>query len=56
MPLYEYLCESCDTTFEKLLRKQEDEAVCPGCGKTARKTVSVFASAGCSAPPGSGFG
>jgi len=56
MPLFEYHCESCNTTFEKLLKTQENEAECPDCGQQARKAVSVFASAGCSAPSGTGFG
>jgi putative FmdB family regulatory protein len=56
MPLYEFHCDSCNATFEKLLKKQEHEVACPICGKSARKAVSVFASATCSSPPGSGFG
>ncbi len=57
MPLFEYRCEHCAKTFEKLLKKQEAAVACPVCGQPADKTVSVFASsAGCSVPSGSGFG
>jgi len=57
MPLFEYHCERCAKTFEKLLKKQETALPCPVCGQPAHKTVSVFASTtGCSAPSGSGFG
>jgi putative FmdB family regulatory protein len=57
MPLFEYRCEKCAKTFEKLLKKQETAVPCPVCGQPAHKAVSVFASTtGCSAPSGSGFG
>ena len=58
MPLFEYHCESCDKTFEKLMKKLETEAPCPNCGKPSQKAVSLFASAStsCAAPSGSGFG
>jgi putative FmdB family regulatory protein len=32
MPIYEYLCEDCDTKFEKLVRNG-DAVVCPKCGQ-----------------------
>lgn len=57
MPLFEYHCESCNKTFEKLCKKQQEKSFCPDCGQEATKAVSVFAStAGCAAPSGSGFG
>jgi putative FmdB family regulatory protein len=57
MPLFEYHCESCDQTFEKLSKTQENATPCPDCKQEAAKVVSVFAaSAGCAAPSGSGFG
>jgi putative FmdB family regulatory protein len=46
MPIYEYLCESCDATFEKLVRRTEDvlESGCPKCGeKHLRQQYSTFA-------------
>jgi putative FmdB family regulatory protein len=34
MPIYEYRCEACGDTFEKLVRRTEEavEAGCPSCG------------------------
>ncbi len=31
MPIFEYLCEDCGTHFEKLVRREGDEVLCPGC-------------------------
>jgi len=46
MPIYEYVCESCNKKFDQLVRRMSGEhsAKCPECGsaKTAR-TLSVFA-------------
>jgi putative FmdB family regulatory protein len=57
MPLYEYYCESCDKTFEKIFKQQEDKTPCPDCGQEAFKAVSAFSSSStCAAPSGSGFG
>jgi putative FmdB family regulatory protein len=57
MPLFEYHCEKCGKTFEKLLKQQAAAATCPVCGQPANKAVSVFAATtGCAAPSGSGFG
>jgi putative FmdB family regulatory protein len=46
MPLFEYRCADCDTTFEKLTSRATADAVeCPRCGSThARRLISVFAS------------
>jgi putative FmdB family regulatory protein len=46
MPIYEYKCENCDTTFEKMVKlsQAQDTQTCPekGCGSTkTRKVVSV---------------
>jgi putative FmdB family regulatory protein len=34
MPIYEYCCADCDTTFEKMRRmsQADDEIACPDCG------------------------
>ena len=34
MPIFEYRCESCESKFEKLVRRTEEaiEAGCPSCG------------------------
>ena len=36
MPIYEYSCEDCGTKFEKLVRRQGDDVVCPSCGQAPR--------------------
>jgi putative FmdB family regulatory protein len=47
MPLYEYLCKKCETTFELLVRS-DTELACPECGGTElEKLLSAF-----SAPAG----
>jgi putative FmdB family regulatory protein len=42
MPIFEYHCEECDTTFERLtLRPQSTvQLSCPECGST--KTAKIF--------------
>ena len=61
MPIYEYLCESCDSAFEKLVRRSEDvlESGCPKCGeKHLRQQYSTFAAPASSPsmPSGGGCG
>jgi putative FmdB family regulatory protein len=43
MPIYEYVCMTCESHFEELVRG-DDEPACPDCGgaKVARQ-FSVFA-------------
>jgi putative FmdB family regulatory protein len=44
MPIYEYRCDACDETFEKMRRmSDETPVVCPECGDEARKLLSGFA-------------
>lgn len=46
MPVYEYRCEDCHQTFEKLLRFDEAQQTpeCPHChSNKARKLLSTFA-------------
>jgi len=47
MPIYEFHCEDCDTSFETLVRPGHDEdAECPDChGAHLNREMSVFASA-----------
>lgn len=35
MPIYEYKCDTCETKFEKLVRRPADEQdlSCPSCGE-----------------------
>ena len=46
MPIYEYNCSICSSTFEKLrpMSQMDDEAHCPDCGGDSRRQLSVFAS------------
>jgi putative FmdB family regulatory protein len=45
MPIYEYRCEGCQTSFEALVKRSDPQTECPQCGshKLARE-MSVFAS------------
>ena len=46
MPIYEYLCEECDTRFEKIVINKQQEIACPKCAsKKASIQLSVFATA-----------
>ncbi len=42
MPVYEYGCEACGHTFEKLLMHGEDRVRCPKCGGAVQKLLSTF--------------
>ncbi len=47
MPLYEYVCESCDHQFETMqtLSSKPEETVCPKCNTAkSRRIMSSFAS------------
>jgi putative FmdB family regulatory protein len=60
MPIYEYLCDDCDTRFEKIVINKQQEIACPKCeSKKATIQLSVFATANGGAPkstPSSGSG
>jgi len=46
MPIYEYVCDSCDTRFEKIVLNKQQEIACPKCAsKKASIQLSVFATA-----------
>jgi putative FmdB family regulatory protein len=46
MPIYEYLCEECETRFEKIVINKQQEIACPKCAsKKASIQLSVFATA-----------
>ena len=45
MPLFEYLCEECGESFEKLVRGSTKTILCPSCeSENVRKKLSTFAS------------
>ena len=48
MPIYEYYCRSCETTFEKLrpLSLSDQPAECPTGHPGAGRTITVFATLG----------
>ena len=46
MPIYEYLCDECDTRFERIVLNKQQEIACPMCAsKKATIQLSVFATA-----------
>lgn len=52
MPIYEYVCEDCETRFERIVINKQQEIACPKCAsKKAAIQLSVF-----SAPNGSANG
>lgn len=62
MPIYEYVCDQCETQFERIVLNKTQEIACPKCG--GRKNtlqLSVFAAAtngngnGASAKSSGGF-
>jgi len=58
MPMYEYICKSCDHQFEILQRMGEgaEGLSCPKCGeKRVEKQFSTFSSTGPSTPTSAGF-
>ncbi len=47
MPIYEYICEDCNTKYEKFIKNRLTEValVCPMCGSPrAKKIFSIFGS------------
>ena len=42
MPLYEYRCDECGHTFEKLVFHLEDKVQCPKCQGGVQKLMSPF--------------
>lgn len=44
MPIYEFRCDACASTFEKFQRTAgAANATCPSCGAQARRLLSLFA-------------
>jgi putative FmdB family regulatory protein len=45
MPIYEYICDDCQTHFEKIVLNKTQEIACPSCaGKKNSLQLSVFSS------------
>jgi putative FmdB family regulatory protein len=54
MPIYEYVCMSCESHFEELVRHDESPK-CPDCGATkVQRQFSVFAAHGTTSQPSFG--
>lgn len=44
MPVYEYVCGSCQTRFERYVQRFNEAVQCPGCqGGEVEKQLSTFA-------------
>jgi putative FmdB family regulatory protein len=45
MPIYEYVCASCDTKFEMLrpMSRANEKAACPECKHESERVLSTFA-------------
>lgn len=54
MPIFEYACEECGTTFERLTIRPQAvvQTLCPQCGST--QTTKVFSTFSTQASAGSG--
>jgi putative FmdB family regulatory protein len=57
MPIYEYVCMSCESHFEELVGFNDPDPGCPDCGADkVKKQFSVFAAHGTAAQPSFGGG
>jgi putative FmdB family regulatory protein len=57
MPIYEYVCMSCESHFEELVGFNDPDPGCPDCGADkVKKQFSVFAAHGTAAQPSLGGG
>lgn len=58
MPIYEYVCMSCESHFEELVGMFDPDPACPDCGKAkvARQVPTSFAAHGVSSQPSFGGG
>jgi len=56
MPIFEYRCEACQQTIEKITSNPPQEIPCPKCGQSAKKALSVFATPSSSGDFGGGCG
>jgi len=53
MPIFEYLCQTCNARFEKLIRRDADveSLACPSCGgRELSKELSTFSAHAQGAP------
>jgi putative FmdB family regulatory protein len=56
MPLFEYVCNDCRKSFERIVPRYDSPADCPHCNSTrVEKQLSVFAVAGSKSDGASDF-
>lgn len=41
MPIFDYLCPSCNTKFEKIVKAFDSDVECPKCSTLSNKQVST---------------
>src|SRR4051812_50069751 len=58
MPIYDYVCMSCESHFEELVGMSDPDPACPDCGnlKVAKQFSTSFAAHGVSGQPSFGGG
>ena len=60
MPIYEYVCGTCEFKFDRLQAMRAQGADCPRCRQPAQRAISLFSAAtmgdGGEASPVAGFG
>jgi putative FmdB family regulatory protein len=58
VPIYEYVCMSCECHFEELVGMSDPDPVCPECGKekVAKQFSTSFAAHGTAGQPSFGGG
>ena len=57
MPLFEYVCSDCDTSFEQIVASHRASVRCSSCGsRNVVKQLSVFAVGGSSGEPAAASG
>jgi putative FmdB family regulatory protein len=55
MPIYEFVCMTCESHFEDLVRMDDPSPACPDCGATkVARQLSVFAAHGTAEQPSFG--
>lgn len=40
MPILEYRCKNCNKVFEELVKRYDEEVVCPDCGQKVERNWS----------------
>jgi putative FmdB family regulatory protein len=41
MPIYEFKCDKCKSTFEQLTKENKNDSTCPVCGNQSQKIISI---------------